>query len=186
MGPEEAGTTMQALKVVPREAPGGVAQLFAEHGRTVYRAAYRITGSEADAEDVLQTVFLRLVRQHDLPSMDPGKYLRRAGVNAALDVLRQRRTSRTVPLELVEDALPSTEARHDAGELRRRLRDALSRLHPRTAETFALRFIEGWDNREIARTLGTSAAVVAVTLHRARALLKRDLGRENAGRQASK
>ena len=63
--------------------------LFREHHDRVFRAAYRVTGSVVDAEDVLQTVFLRLSRRSDLnlePS--PVSYLRRAAINAALDLLR--------------------------------------------------------------------------------------------------
>ena len=40
----------------------GLEQIFLEHKDLVYRAAYRVTGNSSDAEDVLQTVFLRLVR----------------------------------------------------------------------------------------------------------------------------
>ena len=59
-------------------------------------------------------------------------------------------------------------------ELRDWLRQALARLNPRWAEMFVLRFVEDYSNREIAGMMKTSAAVVAVILHRTRALLKKD------------
>ena len=52
---------------------------------------------------------------------------------------------------------------------------ALSRLNPRAAEVFALRYFEGLDNREIARILGTSWSSVAVTLHRTRVRLRKEI-----------
>jgi RNA polymerase sigma factor (sigma-70 family) len=60
-------------------------------------------------------------------------------------------------------------------EIRNWLRRALAELSPRTAEMFVLRYIEGMDNPEIARSMNTSQAVVAVTLHRVRTKLKKDL-----------
>ncbi|MGH9564872.1 MAG: RNA polymerase sigma factor [Candidatus Angelobacter sp.] len=59
-------------------------------------------------------------------------------------------------------------------ELRDWLRQALARLNPRWAEMFVLRFVEDYSNREVARMMGTSPAVIAVLLHRTRAQLKRD------------
>ncbi len=62
----------------------GLEQIFLEHKDLVYRAAYRVTGNSSDAEDVLQTVFLRLVRQEKFPEISnlPG-YLHRSAVNAS-------------------------------------------------------------------------------------------------------
>ena len=56
----------------------GLEQIFLEHKDLIYRAAYRVTGNASDAEDVLQTVFLRLVRQEKFPEISnlPG-YLHR-------------------------------------------------------------------------------------------------------------
>ncbi len=64
-----------------------VETLFRAHHERVFRTAHRITGSAADAEDVLQTVFLRLVKgqeSYDL-SGHPEAYLSRAAINASLD-----------------------------------------------------------------------------------------------------
>jgi RNA polymerase sigma-70 factor (ECF subfamily) len=60
-------------------------------------------------------------------------------------------------------------------EIKNWLRRELAKLNPRTAEMFVLRYLEGLDNPEIARTMNTSQAVVAVTLHRTRARLKKSL-----------
>lgn len=166
------------------EAGSPLERLFHDHHARVYRAAYRVTGSATDAEDVLQTVFLRLARKGGAAPLDnPASYLYRAAVNAALDVLRRRQAVQ--PLEAAEDAPAAAAAPElvDVAELRGALRSALARLSPRAAEMFALRYLEGHANREIARHMRTSAAVVAVTLFRARRQLKDDLRRFLAGRR---
>jgi RNA polymerase sigma factor (sigma-70 family) len=166
---------MLALRPVEENDATPLERLFQEHHAALYRAACRITGSPSDAEDVLQTVFMRVARQGEGLTPGAGPYLRRAAVNAALDVLRKRRTARFVPVEVVEAAAPEQLPLHEQAELRRALREAMARLNARAAEMFALRYLEGYDNGEIARQLGTSTAVVAVTLHRARGRLRKDL-----------
>jgi len=152
-------------------------RIFLSNKDMVFRAAYRITGSATDAEDVLQTVFLRLVRQQDFSAIAnvPG-YLHRSAVNAALDLLRSRKDARTVSLD--DDPQESLAVSMDTAarvtELRDWLRQALARLNPRWAEMFVLRFVEDFSNREIAGLMKTSSAVVAVILHRTRAQLKKD------------
>jgi RNA polymerase sigma-70 factor (ECF subfamily) len=145
-------------------------RLFREHHGLVYRAAYRITGRAEDAEDVLQTLFVRLLRRDRLPdlSLNAKGYLHRAAVNLALDTIKARK--QTVQSE--EEATGSW----DAGwEMRETIRAALAALHPKAAEIFVLRHVEGYSNGEIAVMIGTSAGVVAVTLFRARMKLKRTM-----------
>jgi RNA polymerase sigma factor (sigma-70 family) len=73
-------------------------QMYEAHHGMVFRTAYRITGNAADAEDVLQTVFLRMVRGN--PAVEnPESYLRRSAVNAALDVVRARHDNDTLEPE---------------------------------------------------------------------------------------
>lgn len=147
----------------------------------VIQAAYRVTGRAEDAEDVLQTVFMRLIKRDNLPDLSEGSgpYLRRAAVNAALDIVRSRKAA-SVPLESVVDFLVDRgEQRPDqvrsAAELRGWLREAVSRLNDRAAEIFTLRFIEGASNQEIADLLETSPGTVAVTIHRVRTQLQASL-----------
>lgn len=155
--------------------------VFRSHYASTLRAAFRVTGNLADAEDAAQSVFLRLARA-DLDScriQDVASYLRRAAVNAALDLLRSRNLHEKIPIEQAVDLPSSTqlspEQAGSSSELRDQFRRAITKLHPRAAEMFALRYLEGFDNREVARMMQTSQAVVAVTLHRARARLQKEL-----------
>jgi len=165
------------------DPPGELEQLFRAHHGRVFRTAHRITGSAADAEDVLQTVFLRLIKgqeTYDL-SQNPEAYLSRAAINASLDLLRSRNRSKSVGLDEVdEEALPSRfqgpEAEHADRELHNLVRQAVSHLGKTAAEMFVLRYYEGFDNQEIAAFLKTSPLVVGVVLHRARTKLRKEIG----------
>ncbi len=157
---------------------GRLRAMFEEHHRLVFHTACRVTGNAEDAEDVVQTIFLRLLKRlpRQMESATAGGYLRRAAINASLDLLRSRRRSRLVALDgkLLEDLEPAVDAasspdRRLAGrELRARLRRELAKANPRAAEMFVLRYFEGYRNIEIGELLGTSRMTVAVTLHRLR------------------
>lgn len=167
----------------PPPAPDALERLFSEHYDRVFRAAYRVTGSVVDAEDVLQTVFLRLAKRGKELSLEPNpaSYLHRAAINAALDLLRQRGRASAVALddvapELLPSGLASPAAQQEERELRRVLRRAVGKLNDNQAEMFALRYFEDFDNQQIADVLGTSPMVVAVLLHRARTRVKKEMG----------
>ena len=163
------------------EIPYELEQAFRAHYGLVFRTAYKITGNAADAEDVLQTVFLRLARRGANAGAleNQESYLRRAAINAALDVIRARRTSPILEVADVPD-LPDKTIQSDDGELSPALRQALGRalanLKPRSAEIFTLRFLEGFSNPEIAQMLDVSQVLVAVIVHRTRQQLRKALG----------
>ncbi|WP_162601476.1 RNA polymerase sigma factor [Occallatibacter savannae] len=170
--------TMPAVETRER-----LSDLFAMHHRRVLMAAYRITGSMADAEDIAQSVFLRLTAGDDLAMSNAGSYLYRAAINGALDLLRRRQTesldsAASVPSQ-GRGSRPEAEAA--AGQLVECLRTALGELSPRAAEMFTLRYVEELDNREIAALMHTSQAVVAVTLHQVRSKLKKRLSEMERG-----
>lgn len=155
-------------------------RLFMEHYKRVLNAGYRITGNMADAEDVAQSVFLRLGAAADLAVDNAGSYLYRAAINGALDLIRRNKTRSAEPLEAASelgsnDVDASPERALANKELARQLRQAVSDLPPRAAEMFALRYLEDMSNSEVAKLMGTSQAVVAVTLYQSRAKLKNRL-----------
>ena len=179
--------TAKTLRLVTAEPPGEsesqLETLFRAHHDRVFRTAHRVTGSPADAEDVLQTVFLRLVKgqeSHDL-SDNPAAYLSRAAINASLDLMRSRSRAMSIGLtdidaESIESRRQSPEAEHADRELQRLIRQAVAGLGKTAGEMFVLRYYEGYDNQEIAKMLDTSQMVVGVVLHRARTRLRKEIG----------
>lgn len=161
--------------------PTELEELFRAHHGSVLRAAYRITGNATDAEDVLQTVFMRLLRRPaDAPPMEnAGAYLHRSAVNAALDLVRDRQEGKSQPLEAhmahLAEGAAAPDRQQESRELREFLRRAIRRLAPRAAEIFALHYFEGHSNAQIAALLDLSPAGVAVTLHRTRARLQEEI-----------
>ena len=176
-----------AIRQLSAEDSNSLEGLFERHHDRVFRTAHRVTGSAADAEDVLQTVFLRVARGQESAAAaeNPQAYFARAAINASLDLLRSRNRSKAVAIDDVENraSVAAFVSKHDPAkrqedrELRDLLSEALSKLGPTAAQMFALRYFEGFDNGEIANIMRTSALVVGVTLHRARGRLRKVIGR---------
>lgn len=177
---------------VMADNPPSVDELFNDHHHAVYQAAFRVTGNAQDAEDVLQTVFLRLLKRSDDDvnvGDDPARYLCRAAINAGLDILRSKKRNQTVELEdwqqssehasPIANPTPPVDIDVKQSQLRRQLRAAIAQLHPRAAEMFVLRYFEDFSNAEVAKLMNTSPSSIAVTLHRTRDRLQeylRDFG----------
>ena len=152
--------------------------MFQAYHGLVFRTAYRITGNAADAEDAMQTVFLRMMRRDRATTGEVEKqesYFRRAAVNVSLDILRVGKNARSVPLDDTHKETVAERQGPDTRELRQCLRRAMALLTPREAEIFALRFFEDQSNQEIARALGMSQVHVAVILHRTRGRLQKEI-----------
>jgi RNA polymerase sigma-70 factor, ECF subfamily len=158
-------------------------QLFREHSQLVYCTAYSLLDSSADAEDVLQTIFLRLLR-NGLPlgfQKNVKGYLYRAAVNASLDTIRARkRHEQTDGVQHVESP-PENAETDSVEENHRRLAEALTELDPQAAEILVLKYVHSYKDADIAKSIGTSRGAIAMRLFRSRSRLKklmRDLSGE--------
>ncbi len=151
--------------------PKPLDDLYTAHHAMVYRTAYRVTGNTQDAEDVMQTVFLRIMKRDATVMDNPESYLRRAAINAALDIVRARQADHSLALERMPASGSCTELR----DLHDTVRRVMTTLPPKAAEMIALRFFEGYTNPEIAKIMGISQIMVAVTVHRARKKLQQEL-----------
>jgi RNA polymerase sigma-70 factor (ECF subfamily) len=182
---EASGPMDEAIAVGLATDCRDLADLFRANHKSIFRAAFRITGNISDAEDVLQTVFMRLVSSEERRDLSPNPegYLYRAAVNASLDIVRSRSRANSTSIDAVDaDQAPrslasSPEEEIVEMELRELFRQAVARLEGRAATVFILRYYEGYDNKRIAEILGTSSMVVGVTLHRARTRLRKEIGR---------
>jgi RNA polymerase sigma-70 factor, ECF subfamily len=152
----------------------GLAELFERHYEAVFRAALRVTGNPADAEDVLQTVFLRVMaRSGDIADVAlPSAYFKRAAVNAAVDVLRRRE----MRAESAYDNEPHPAVQPPA-LLKERLRRALAILDRDDTSLFLLRHVEGLSIDELAAMFEIEKNNVTVRLHRIRQRLQAEMER---------
>ena len=156
-----------ALQAGPQAVPipPTFQELYEQHAGTVYRTALRVTGNAADAEDAMQTVFMRLMH---LPALElthsSEHYLRRAAANAAIDILRKKQSAKETPLEgSPERSSPAKDAL-----VKEAVRRALAKLDPEDAQLFTLRNLDGFSYEELASMFGIERGTVASRLHRIR------------------
>ena len=149
-------------------------RIYREFAPLVYRTAWGVLGSREDAEDVVQTVFMALVRRESLPDLqNPKAYLYKAAMTASLNVLRaQRRRPVLVDhADFLEMPAPSRGSSFDE-EVYARLSEAMQELSADAAAVLLLRYLHGKSLTEIARELRLSRTAVAVRLFRSRARLR--------------
>lgn len=154
--------------------------LVERHSRAAFRLAYRMTGNEHDAEDLVQESFLRAYRQ--LHTFDGraafGTWLHRICVNCSLDFLRSRKNRKELPnaaddgepnhwLDQVSSPLPSPERLTQSGQIAGLLEPALNRLSENERAAFVMRHYEGCSMEQIAATLGIQTGAAKNTVFRA-------------------
>ena len=168
-----------------RDATEALEAVFQEFAPLIYRTARAITGSTEDAEDIVQTIFLRLLRGDYAANLgtplrrsgrhvprNPRAYLHQAAVNLALDVLR-RRQRRTFIHDVDRLESPAPSATDFDGLQHQRLDAALAALEPEAVHILFLRYAHGYTDAEIAGLLGTSRGAVTLRLFRVRRRLKK-------------
>src|SRR5205814_1345592 len=162
--------TVAVLRVTNPPVAQEFDEIFNEHYALVYRTAYGVTGNTQDAEDVVQILFLRLFRR-GFPAgfrENPRAYLYRAAVNVSLNMIRSgRRHIFAANAEQLEAPVDSGRPNPDS-PIQGRLVKAFAKLNSRAIEMLILRYEHHYTEAEIAKLLGTSRGVVAVTLFRAR------------------
>ncbi|MBV9760671.1 MAG: sigma-70 family RNA polymerase sigma factor [Acidobacteriaceae bacterium] len=162
--------------------------LVERHSHAVFRLAFRMTGNEQDAEDMVQETFLRAYKQ--LQRFDGraafGTWLYRICANCSLDLLRSRQSRREAQppetgnesvhwLDRVAAREPSPERLTQSSQIADLLQPALKRLSATERAAFILRHYEGCDIEEIARTLGVQANAAKHSVFRAVQKLRRAL-----------
>ncbi|MHC4171169.1 MAG: RNA polymerase sigma factor [Planctomycetota bacterium] len=152
--------------------------IIEEHGPAVWQTAYRLLGNRADAADCFQETFvsaLQFSRRRRVRNFSA--LLTRLATARAIDQLRRRfrRANLCSALADSPDA-PSTNPgpvrAAQRKELTDGLRESLSKLVPREAEAFCLRYLNDMSYRQIAEELGVTTNATGVLLHRAKARLR--------------
>jgi RNA polymerase sigma-70 factor (ECF subfamily) len=165
--------------------------LVDRHGRKVYRLAFRLIGTEEDAEDIVQETFLRAYRNLDSFNEQAqfSSWIYRIASNHALDLLRgrKRRAERSLsaPLqngdgeETISDHLAAREPGPDrkaaGGEFQQRIQAVLAELSPQERVAFTLRHFEEHSIEEISAALGVSASATRNAVFRAVQKVRRAL-----------
>jgi RNA polymerase sigma-70 factor (ECF subfamily) len=166
------------------------------HTRRVYGICYRFTGSDSEAQDLTQDVFLRIFRTVKSFRMEEGSFATwtaRVTRNLLIDHYRRTRLERAT--DSIEDQLPRIEGglgtvnqasvpRPDAlvagREKEEIVQAALKKLSPELRETVILRDLQEMEYREIALVLGIPEGTVKSRLNRGRAELARILRKQRA------
>ena len=143
-------------------------ELVRRYSRMVFSVAYDILGSEADAREVVQEVFLKAwAKGHTFRGeAKVSTWLYTIARRTALDHLRRLKRRREVPLEEAGDPPAPSDKR------RLILEEAIRRLPPREREAVRLYYQAGLSGREAAEALGVSEGNFRVILYRARRRLR--------------
>jgi RNA polymerase sigma-70 factor (ECF subfamily) len=144
------------------------------------RIAYRITGNQHDAEDVVQESFLRAFKQ--LRNYEQrasfSTWLHRIAANCALDLIRARKTH-PEPAETRHEFLAGDDAGPErlayCSEIQRRVTDAMNELSAQERTAFVLRHFEGQSIEEIGGALNLSETAAKHSVFRAVQKLRRAL-----------
>jgi RNA polymerase sigma-70 factor, ECF subfamily len=170
----------ESLPQLGRDARGGspdaLAALYDAFGAGLFRLAYRLTGSQEDAEDVVHDVFVGLPEAlgHYEERGRLGAWLRRVTARVALMRQRKRQRRRETRLDGAAEvsAPPETTAEHVA------LRAAVDALPVALRNVLVLKEIEGYSHAEVAELLGISVVTSRVRLLRALRRVRRQLEEE--------
>jgi RNA polymerase sigma factor (sigma-70 family) len=154
----------------------GVRELIDAHYEALYRYAYRLTGSAADAEDMTQEAFGKaLARLAQLREPDRAKaWLFRILRNLYLHKVRDEKRHRVVPLDAVGD-LPGRTAAEEPAIDAARLQQALDELDEGFRTPLILFYFEEFSYRDIAEQLDLPIGTVMSRLARAKAYLRAKL-----------
>lgn len=152
--------------------------IIKEHGTAVWQTAYRLLGNDADAADCFQETFvsaLKFSRRRRVRNFLA--LLTRLATARAIDQLRRRFRAASIT-SVATDSLeapsknPGPVEVAQQQELTDGLRKSLSRLPPREAQAFCLRYLNDLSYQQIADELGVTTNAAGVLLHRARAKLR--------------
>ena len=148
------------------------------YGDMLYRVAYHALKNRADAEDVTQTVLLKLYQQGDRFESEEHRkhWLLRVAVNESRRLLRSFGRSRAVPLDGQWDAPVSDDP------AKRELFQAVMGLETKYRLTIYLYYYEGCSVKEVAAALHANPSTVQTWLQRARERLRRELSEEEEGK----
>ena len=141
--------------------------IYERYAEDIYRLCYSFMKNHMDAEDAVQSIFLKLIEGKVQPK--PGKeraFLIQVTINYCKDILRSAWRKKTIPMD---EAIPF-EQQED-----RELFDAVMALPEKYRIAVYLHYYEGYSFPEIASFLKISPSGVSMRMHRAKDMLKKQL-----------
>jgi RNA polymerase sigma-70 factor (ECF subfamily) len=153
--------------------------LVDRHSRYVFNVAFRLTGSAADAEDVVQVAFLKAYQQLSRfeARADFRTWLHRITVNCAIDLIRTRRhreighdpgdLEAESAVERAEPVPPGPDRLMLSAEIRERVSEGLGQLSASERLAFTLRHVEGLSIKEVAHAMGLKTEAAKNSIFRA-------------------
>ena len=176
---DKAGTGSDAELLARYRAGDASAfeELYRQHAGRLYNLAYRMSGGSADAEDLLQEIFLQAHRKLESfkGQSSLGTWLYRLAMNLCVDHLRSRQSktaSVTDSLDAAPHGVPTPQSRGSLNPTRLDLERAIAQLPPGCREVFLLHDVEGFEHREIAEILGVAEGTSKSQVHKARVKLR--------------
>jgi len=194
----EAVTRPALLREAQRGNRESLAKLILPYAAGLYRGALRLTRNPADAEDVRQEVFLKVMGRLEQFSGKGTRdetrdglhaWVSRIGANTSIDVLRKRRDGKILSmdeptgqgLETVGSGIAvrndNPEERFARREMRKRMAESIRQLAPELRYVCLLRDVLEYSTQEVADRLGVSSLTVRLRLFRARRRLREKLTR---------
>jgi RNA polymerase sigma-70 factor (ECF subfamily) len=168
--------------------------LVERHSQSVFRLAYRMTGNQHDAEEIVQEAFLRAYQKlgQFAERANFGTWVYRIAANYAIDRMRQRKSEDAQrapvgrgaedgdpemdPMNIVADGAPSPERLAQSGQLGEHMKRALAELTAAERTAFVMRHWGGSGIEEIAGALQSSSSAAKNTVFRAVQKLRTALG----------
>jgi RNA polymerase sigma-70 factor, ECF subfamily len=156
----------------------GFRTLVERHSRSVFRLAYRMTGNESDAEDMVQETFLRAYKQLNRYESRSSfsTWLYRITANCSIDLIRSKRVRHPVEVpETLEAAGPMPDRLLYSGQVQERVTEAMKELTQQERTAFVLRHYEGLSIDEISAAIGIGENAAKHSIFRAVQKLRRSL-----------
>ena len=147
-------------------------KMYDLYSENVYRLALSYIGCVADAEDIVQNVFLKVFEKHI--NIDEGKeksYLLTVTANMCRNHLRSARVKKSVSYEEADYENADASFNDEEADLY----EAMRRMPEKYRVVLYLHYYEGYTFREIARLLHITSSAVSMRLHRGRDMLRSEL-----------
>ena len=166
--------------------PDAFRQLYEEHGERIFRIAYRYTGSQSDAEDIMQETFIKAFKNIHTFRANPknrfSSWLNTICINYTLDHLRRQRRRRrhdqvslSEILQGIQSPNHSPEDEAESKQMGQHINNTLSALPPKQHLIFEMRYSQHMDIKNIAQTLRCSQSNVKTQISRALKTLRKTL-----------